>query len=189
MDIHVNDLVIEDGFKDVPLNSLSFRDIDQEFIFVRTTDSFDSEACNMLYYCFIKPYEGIFFRKIGETDENSNKIYVDEANADIVDEPYENMSYKTISKIVENGDLISNQLLENIPFDYYESNEELEKLMETRKVKWIDPNREKGNPDYVDISGERYKLLRVGDNSLIASTDAGKEVRISVDLGVYEKEK
>ena len=31
MDIHVNDLVFEEGFEDVLLKDVSFRDIDQEF--------------------------------------------------------------------------------------------------------------------------------------------------------------
>ncbi len=175
MDIHVNDLIIEDGFKDVVLDTLSFRDIDQEFVFIKTADSFDTVTCNILYYCFIKPYEGIFFRRIGETDEQSNKVYVDEGLTDIEDTPYEDVSYKTVSKIVENGDLISNQLLVNIPFDYYDSNDKLSNLIDTRRVKWIDEIREKGNPDVVALDGVKYKLKRVEGDSLIIESESGEK--------------
>ncbi len=55
MDIHVNDLIFEDSFKDVLLSDVSFRELDQEFIFVRTDESFGSDEINNLYYYFIKP--------------------------------------------------------------------------------------------------------------------------------------
>ncbi len=80
MDIHVNELVYEEGFKNVKLRELSFRDIDQEFIVVHSEDSFESLSRNLLYYCFIKPYQGQVFRLIGMSDDNENKIIVDEEN-------------------------------------------------------------------------------------------------------------
>lgn len=179
MDIHVNDLVFEDGFKDVLLKDVSFRDIDQEFIFVRTEKSFDSEAVNILYYCFIKPYQGQVFRRIGETDEGSKKIYIDEAMTETEDVPYSEIENETISKIVENGDLISNQLIVNIPFDYYEDNDDLKDLMETRRVTWIDDKRIKGNPDWicVSIDGEdvRAKLIRVENEDLTIEAEDGRK--------------
>ena len=182
MDIHVNDLIIEDGFKDIPLDSLSFRDIDQEFLFVRTTDSFDSDICNILYYCFIKPYEGLYFRRIGETDEGDNHIYVDEGMIEIEDLPYEDLKYKMVSKIMENGDLISNQLLVDIPFDYYSSNDKYEELIETRKITWVDEKREQGNPDIIFLEGEQYKLKMVIDNDLIIEGADGHLLKLSSDF-------
>ncbi len=178
MDIHVNDLIIEEGFQNVRLKDISFRDIDQEFILVKTKDSFNSIACNYLYYCFIKPYQGLFFRKLGETDEFSKKIYVNESLTEVHDAPYKKLADELVSKIVENGDLISNQLLVDIPFEYYGSNEELEELMETRSVRWIDKLRERGNPDYLQIEGEgeknRLKIIRCDGNAVIAADEAGQ---------------
>ncbi len=78
MDIHINDLIIQKGFKDVLLKDVSFRDIDQEFIFVRSSNTFCDGKRNILFYCFIKPYQGLFFRKIGETNERRNQVIVDE---------------------------------------------------------------------------------------------------------------
>ena len=184
MDIHVNDLVFEDGFKDVFLKDISFRDIDQEFIFVRTVESFDTDAVNILYYCFIKPYQGQVFRRIGETDERNNKVYVDEDMKDIEDLPYSAIKNATISKIIENGDLISNQLIVDIPFDYYDGNDELKDLMQTRKVMWIDDRRVKGNPDYieVDIEGSIQKV------KLISCTEEGVVIQLdNNETYIYEK--
>lgn len=180
MDIHVNELVFEDGFKDVLLKDISFRDIDQEFIFVRTEESFDTDAVNILYYCFVKPYQGQVFRRIGETDERNNKIYVDEDMTDIEDIPYSEIENATISKIIENGDLISNQLIVNIPFDYYDGNDELKDLMATRKVVWIDAKRLHGNPDKisVEIDGNIIiaTLIKTIDDGIIVEDDEKKEM-------------
>ena len=179
MDIHVNDLVFEEGFEDVLLKDVSFRDIDQEFIFVRTAESFDTDAVNILYYCFVKPYQGQVFRRIGETDERNNKIYVDEDMTDIEDLSYSEIENATISKIIENGDLISNQLIVNIPFDYYDGNDELKDLMQTRKITWVDGRRIKGNPDMVSVEFEGKSIIlilkRVVDDGILAEKEENME--------------
>ena len=190
MDIHVNDLIFEEGFKDVILKDVSFRDLDQEFIFVRSVKSFDTDVCNVLYYCFVKPYEGQVFRRIGETDERDHKIYVDEDMTEIDDVPYCQLENETISKIIENGDLLSNQLLVDIPFDYYESNKELSDLMGTRQVKWIDDIRKKGNPDWVEIGYEgenlELKLLKCEDGGILAE-NGDRKFFIDQELKIQEK--
>ena len=110
MDIHVNDLVFEEGFTYVPLKDVSFRDIDQEFIIVHSTESYDSKLTNDLFYCYIKPWEGLRFRLIGASNENDQTLVVDEDLADVQDYLYEELADETVSKIVENGDLLSNRL-------------------------------------------------------------------------------
>lgn len=189
MDIHVNDLVFEDGYKDVLLKDVSFRDIDQEFIFVRTEKSFDTDVVNILYYCFVKPYQGQVFRRIGETDEQNNKIYVDEDMTDIEDLPYSDVEDATISKIVENGDLISNQLIVNITFDFYDGNDELKELLETRKLKWLDEKRVTGNPDFIQLEQQgkicRYKILSCHDDEVVAESVNGERVLIDREWDIH----
>ena len=189
MDIHVNDLVFEEGYKNVLLKNVSFRDIDQEFIFVKTEKSFDTDVVNILYYCFVKPYQGQVFRRIGETDERNNKIYVDEDLTDIEDLSYSDIEDATISKIIENGDLISNQLIVNIPFDFYDGNDELKELLETRKLKWLDEKRLKGNPDFLQIEWQgqicKYRIISCQDEAVVAETADGKIVLIDRDWNIY----
>lgn len=138
MDIHLNELIIEEGYDKILLNSVSFRNIDQEFIIVHTEDSYGSLIRNNLYYCFIKPYEGLYFRLIGISDEEDNALKVDENMAKIEDISYDAIKDAVISKIIENGDLISNQLIVNMTFDYYNSNDDFKDLMDTRRITWID---------------------------------------------------
>ena len=190
MDIHVNDLVFEEGYKDVLLKDVSFRDIDQEFIFVRTEESFDTDDANILYYCFVKPYQGQIFRRIGETDERNHKIYVDEDMREPDDLSYSDIEGATISKIIENGDLISNQLIVNIPFDYYDGNDDLRDLMKTRKIEWLDKKRVQGNPDYLQLEEQgrlcKYKILKVKDNAIVAKNEQGNRVLIDNEWNISE---
>lgn len=173
MDIHLNDLVIEEGFSHVYLQDISFRNIDQEFLIFETVDTYDSILKNNLYYCFIKPYEGLHFRLIGQTDAETQDIIVDE---DIPESAARDFSYSDLaqlpfSKVIENGDLISNQQIVNIGIDLYED----ETLMKTREVEWIDCRRIVGNPDIIelDIDGEvrQLKLKEIQNNALLAFDD------------------
>lgn len=162
MDIHINELKIEDEYNRIPLSSVSFRDIDQEFIIVHSAYSFGSITKNYLYYCFIRPYEGLFFRLIGMSDEDENELRVDEDKSEVKDATYIQMKNEIISKIIENGDLLSNQLIVNMTYDYYDSNDDLSDLMETRKLTWLDEKRMPGNPDWITVQiGEDTRDLRL----------------------------
>ena len=190
MDIHVNELIIEDGFREVPLKKISFRDIDQEFVLVKTDRSYGSIMKNDLYYCFIKPYDGIIFRLIGVTDEDENTIIVDEDISKPVDTEYYKFANAVISKIVEDGDLISNQLIVNLTYDYYHNNDDYVELMGTRDITWIDGCRVDGNPDWIsiDIDGVRrdLRLRRCDGEDLIAEEDTGYLIRVKSDLSVCD---
>ena len=175
MDIHFNNLVFEEGFRSVDLDAVSFRDIDQEFVIIETSDSYDSLSRNDLYYCYIRPYEGLFFRLIGQTDEETQDITIDEdiPEKQAVDLSYSDLKTKRISKIIENGDLLSNQQIVNIGFELYED----EDLVKTRSVTWIDSKRKQGNPDVVsvDCEGETAELClkAVTEEGLLASDGQG----------------
>ncbi len=185
IDVHVMNLVYENGFIDRKLNDLSFRDIDQEFLIVKSSETFGTDKSNNLYYSYIKPYQGLFFKKIGETDEFENKIYVDEGMAYSSDITYSQIKDETVSKIKEDWDLISNQLIVNIPFDFYESMGENEELMETRGIRWIDDYRKKDNPDYVliDYNGVQteFKLIKCLDNKLLLENASDERILIDED--------
>ncbi len=185
MDLHLNELIIEEGFDSVPLKSVSFRDIDQEFIIVLSESSYGSLTWNNLYYCFIKPYEGLFFRLIGISDEDDNALKVDEDKSDIEDTPYKEFANETISKIVENGDLISNQLIVDLPFDYYNGNPEYSELMKTRSLKWLDDKRIEGNPDWIQVKAEGetidLKLLKCHEDGVVAETNGGQKYLFTPD--------
>ncbi len=182
MDIHVNELAIEKGFDNVKLNQTSFRDIDQEFIIVHSDKSYCSELINELYYCFIKPYEGLKFRLIGVSNQDDNILVVDEDNSKVKDIDYESIKDEVISKIVENGDLISNQLIVDIPFDYYGNNDDYADLMKTRNVEWIDDRRIKGNPDCLMIrignDDLTMRLITMHSEGLVAETEKGEKYLI-----------
>ena len=181
MDLHLNELVIEEGYNKVPLQSVSFRGIDQEFIIVHTEKSYDSLNWNNLYYCFIKPYEGLCFRLIGISDEEDNALKVDEDKTEIEDIPYSEFKSETISKIVENGDLISNQLIVDIPYDYYDDKD----LMATRRIEWLDDKRVPGNPDLIQINPEgeliELRLIKCVDGGVVAETNSGQRYLFSED--------
>ncbi|MBQ9911259.1 MAG: hypothetical protein IJM50_07155 [Lachnospiraceae bacterium] len=183
MDIHVNDLVFEEGFTYVPLKDVSFRDIDQEFIIVHSTESYDSKLTNDLFYCYIKPWEGLRFRLIGASNENDQTLVVDEDLADVQDYLYEELADETVSKIVENGDLLSNRLLVDLVYEFYEGREDLKNLLETRKVGWIDEKRVKGNPDAIKIAFDSFeqecRLVRCEGDDLIVRTWEGKLIRLN----------
>lgn len=185
MDLHLNELIIEEGYDKVPLSNVSFRDIDQEFIIVHTTKSYDSLNWNNLYYCFIKPYEGLTFRLIGISDEEDNALKVDEDKSDIEDTPYKEFADETISKIVENGDLISNQLIVDLPFEYYNGNPEYSDLMKTRSLKWLDDKRLDGNPDWLRVNAEGetidLKILKCYNDGVIAETKGGQKYLFTPD--------
>lgn len=192
MDMHINDLVFEKGFTYVPLKGISFRDIDQEFIIVHSTESYQSQLTNDLFYCYIKPWEGLRFRLVGVSNENDQTLVVDEDLADVQDYLYEELSEETVSKVIENGDLLSNQLLVNLVYEYYEGREDLGDLLETRKVRWIDPWRVKGNPDSVRITLDGFeqecKLVRCEGEDLVVKTWEGKLVQISSNGRWADKE-
>lgn len=173
MDIHLNDLVVEEGFSHVYLKDISFRDIDQEFLIFETEDTYDSILKNNLYYCFIRPYEGLCFRLIGQTDAETQDIIVDE---DIPESAAQDFSYSDLdqlpfSKVIENGDLISNQQIVNIGIDMYDD----AALMKTRAAEWIDCKRVIGNPDIIELNIDdevtRLKLKEVRDDTVIAFDD------------------
>ena len=173
MDIHLNELVVENGFNRVYLKDVSFRDIDLEFLIFETENTYGSILKNNLYYCFIKPYEGLHFRLIGQTDWKARVIIVDE---DIPESAAQDLLYAEVvdipfTKIVENGDLISNQQIINVSIDLYENDD----LIETRKIEWIDKKRVPGNPDLVEMNVDgNARLLRlksVSDDCLIAFDD------------------
>lgn len=182
MDLHINELIIEEGYDKVPLSSVSFRNIDQEFVIVHTNKSFNSLNRNNLYYCFIKPYEGIVFRLIGISDEEDNTLKVDEDKSKKEDFAYSEFEDETISKIIENGDLLSNQLIVDITFDYYN---EFEDLMETRKATWIDDKRVKGNPDWIcetiDDNVKELRLIKCAGDDVVAESKEGEQYLISSD--------
>lgn len=190
MDLHLNELIIEEGYDKIPLYTVSFRNIDQEFVIVHTQKSYDSLNWNNLYYCFIKPYEGIIFRLIGISDEEDNAIKVDEDKSEKEDFPYSEFENEIISKIIENGDLLSNQLIVDIPFDYYSS--DIGDLKETRKVTWLDDKRITGNPDWIqeDIDNNHMKLRLIkciGDN-VVAENEEGLLFLLSSNGSVEEYE-
>ena len=178
MDLHINDLIFEEGFIDVKLEEISFRNIDQEFIIIHSDKSHGSILMNNLYYCYIKPYEGLFFRLIGVSDEDEYVLKVDEDKTEVEDIPYDMIANETISKVLENGDLISNQLIVNIPFDYYYISKEIEDLVETRNIVWLDDLKVKNNPDVIkaSINNENIylRLIKVSEKGVIAETKDGK---------------
>ena len=157
MDLHINDLKIEKGYEHVKLEDISFREIDQEFVICESDNTFNSSSVNELYYCYIRPYEGMFFRLIGRSDQNAMLMFIDEdiTESAAIDKPYAELSSYTFSKILENGDLISNQQIVNLSFDFYEDQD----LLDTRKITWIDSKRMKGNPDIVEMNIEGKPVL------------------------------
>ncbi len=80
-----------------------------------------------------------------------------------------------VSKIIENGDLISNQLLVNIPFDFYDSNDDLSDLMETRNLGWLDEYRVLGNPDLIQLKGsdEVFRLVKCHEKGVVVEVGNG----------------
>ena len=172
MDLHLNELIFEEAFRKVSLADVSFRDIDREFIVVHSADSYGSDEWNDLYYCYIRPYEGLFFRLIGISDENDGALKVDEDRTEIEDIPYSEFAGETISKIVENGDLISNRLIVDLPDEYYDR-EDLKPLMELRRLRWLDDVRKEGNPDRITVlfCGKPLELKLIGLEGEVVLTE------------------
>ncbi len=150
MDLHYSELIFDESVRNVPLKEVSFRNIDQEFVVVHSAESFESEAWNHLFYCYIKPYEGLFFRLIGISDENNDILRVDEERTKKEDAPYAELANERISKIVENGDLLSNRLIVDLPDEFYDR-DDLKDLLETRRLAWLDEVRMEGNPDMITV--------------------------------------
>ena len=99
----------------------------------------------------------MFFRLIGRSDQNAMLMFIDEdiTESAAIDKPYAELSSYTFSKILENGDLVSNQQIVNLSFDFYEDQD----LLDTRKITWIDSKRMKGNPDIVEMNIEGKPVL------------------------------
>lgn len=178
MNFHLNELIIEPAFHNIPLKDVSFRDIDQEFLILHSAESYGSGERNDLYYCFLKPYEGLFFRLIGISDEEDGALKVDEDRTEIEDIPYEELAGGIVSKIVENGDLLSNRLIVDLPDEYYDR-EELAELRETRRLVWLDEVRKEGNPDriIVPFCGRPLELKLIQSENDAVLTEDGDGVR------------
>ncbi|MCR5503257.1 MAG: hypothetical protein K6F53_09625 [Lachnospiraceae bacterium] len=176
MNIHLNELIFEESFRKVALKNLSFRDIDQEFLVLHSADSHGSEERNDLYYCYMKPYEGLFFRLTGISDEEDGALKVDEDRTGIEDIPYEEMAGGIVSKIVENGDLLSNRLIVDLSDEYYDG-DEWKDLLATRRLVWLDEVRKAGNPDriIVPFCGRplELKLIRCENDAVLAEDTEG----------------